>query len=119
MSIQAPFPELDETIAMIGEAGQRLSQIDACEGTAGNVSAYFGWPIDPRHHFPESEAIELPIAVPSLVRGSLLVSGSGRRLREILQDPSANLGFVTIEDDGRTGRLHTSPRRLFDRLTSE
>jgi rhamnulose-1-phosphate aldolase len=119
MSVEAPFPGLDEMIAMIGEAGQRLSQIDACEGAAGNISAYLGWPVDPRHHFPNSEAIELPVAVPSLVRGSLLVTGSGRRLREIVQDPAANLGFVTVEEGGRTGKLYTSPRCLFDRLTSE
>jgi rhamnulose-1-phosphate aldolase len=119
MSIEAPFPELDEMLAMIGEAGQRLSQIDSCEGAAGNISAYFGWPEDPRHQFPNSEPIALPVAVPSLSRGSLLVTGSGRRLREILHDPTANLGFVTVDEGGRTGRLFTSPRRLFDRLTSE
>jgi len=119
MSIEAPFPELDELIAMIGEAGQRLSQIDACEGAAGNISAYLGWPIDARRHFPISEAIELPAPAPALAGGSLLVTGSGRRLREILHDPAANLGFVTVDDGGRTGRLYTSPRRLFARLTSE
>ena len=119
MSIDAPFPELDELTAMIGEAGQRLSQIDSCEGAAGNISAYFGWPIDARRIFPNSEAIELPVAAPALSRGSLLVTGSGRRLREILQDPAANLGFVTVDEGGRSGRLYTSPRRLFERLTSE
>lgn len=119
MSIEAPFPTLDEMIAAIGEAGQRLSQIDACEGAAGNISAYLSWPVDARQLFPDSEAFELPVAAPSLAGGSLLVTGSGRRLREIVQDPAANLGFVTVEEGGRTGRLHRSQRRLFDRLTSE
>jgi rhamnulose-1-phosphate aldolase len=119
MSIEAPYPELDEMIAMIGEAGQRLSQIEAVEGAAGNISAYFSWPVDPRRRFSNSEAVEFPVAVPSLARGSLLVTGSGRRLRETLRDPTANLGFVTVEEGGRAGRLYTSPRRLFDRLTSE
>jgi len=119
MPIEAPLPELEEMMAMIGEAGQRLSQIDACEGAAGNISVYLGWPVDPRRVFPNSEAVTLPVAAPALFPGSLLVTGSGRRLREILQDPSANLGFVTVEKGGRTGRLYTSPRRLFDRLTSE
>ena len=27
--------------------------------------------------------------------------------------------MVVVDKDGRSGRLHTSPRRLFDRLTSE
>jgi rhamnulose-1-phosphate aldolase len=119
MAIDAPFPELDELVALIGEAGQRLSQIDSCEGAAGNISAFFGWPIDARRRFPQAEAIELPVAAPALAGGSLLVTGSGRRLREILRDPEANLGFATVEAGGRAARLFTSPRRLFDRLTSE
>ena len=62
MPVEAPFPELDEMLAMIGEAGQRLSQIDASEGAAGNISVYLGWPVDPRRLFPNSEAIALPVA---------------------------------------------------------
>jgi len=119
MAIDVPFPELDELIAMIGEAGQRLSQIDSCEGAAGNISAFFGGPIDARRHFPRAEAIKLPVPAPALAGGSLLVTGSGRRLREILRDPEANLGLVAVGAGGRAGRLFTSPRRLFDRLTSE
>ena len=45
--------------------------------------------------------------------------GSGRRLREIILDPEANLGFVIINEGGQTGTLYTSPRRLFTRLTTE
>jgi rhamnulose-1-phosphate aldolase len=119
MSIQAPFPDLNELAAMIGEAGRRLSEIGASEGAAGNISIYIGWPVEPRRLFPHGEPVALPTAVPELAKGALLVTGSGRRLREAIQDPAANLGFVTIDEGGRTGRLYTSPRRLFDRLTSE
>jgi rhamnulose-1-phosphate aldolase len=49
----------------------------------------------------------------------LLVSGSGRRLREIILDPAANLGALVIDPGGKTGQLHTTSRRLFARLTSE
>lgn len=117
--IEAPYPELDELMTLIGEAGRRLCEIEASEGAAGNISVYMGWPLDPRRRFPLVERIELPIAAPELAGGSFLVTGSGRRLREILHDPAANLGFVTVDEGGRTGRLYTSPRRLFARLTSE
>ncbi len=119
MSRETPFPSLDEMITAIGEAGERLSEIGASEGAAGNISVFIDRPFDPGPRFTAVETIDLPIAVPALARGVLLVTGSGRRLREALKDPAANLGMVVVDKDGRSGRLHTSPRRLFDRLTSE
>lgn len=119
MSIPTPYPDLNELTAVIGEAGRRLSEIGASEGAAGNISVYLDWPVEARRRFPSVEAIDLPVAVPELARGSLIVTGSGRRLREAIQNPDANLAFVSIDEGGRTGRLYTSPSRLFDRLTSE
>lgn len=117
--IDAPYPELNELFNLIGEAGRRLSEIEASEGAAGNISVYVGWPIDPRRHFPSVETIALPQPVPELSGQAFLVTGSGRRLREIINDPVANLGCLVIDEDGITGRLYTSPLRLFDRVTSE
>jgi len=117
--IEAPYPELDEILFLIGEAGHRLSEIEASEGAAGNISVYAGWKIDPRRKFPLAETIELPLMVPELAGSTFLVTGSGRRLREIIQDPAANLGCLVIDEGGQTGRLFTSPRRLFKHLTSE
>jgi len=119
MSVEPPYPEFDEIMTAIGEAGWRLSEIQASEGAAGNISVYMGWPVEPRRKFPLEETIELPLAAPELAGGSFLVTGSGRRLREIRADPAANLGCVVVNQDGRTARLYTSPRRLFVRLTSE
>src|SRR5512136_255771 len=117
--LDAPYPELDELLTLIGEAGRRLSEIEASEGAAGNISIYIGWPIDVRRRFPLVETIDLPEAVPELAGGTFLVTGSGRRLREVIDDPAANLGCVIVEEGGQTGRLYTSPRRLFTRMTSE
>lgn len=119
MSIPEPFPELDEFLMSIGEAGQRMAAIDASEGAAGNVSIYIGWTLDVRRRFSISEPLTLPVVVPALAGGLVIVTGSGRRLRDIRSDPTANLGIVTIGADGRSGELHTSPRRLFEQLTSE
>jgi len=119
MGITAPYPELDELLTMIGEAGNRLSDIDATEGAAGNISVFMGWSVDPRHVFPNVETITLPVQVPALRGKAFLVTGSGRRLREIIQEPAANLGFLVIGDDGQTAQLYTSYRRRFVRLTSE
>lgn len=117
--LEEPFPEFDEILSMIGEAGRRLSEIDASEGAAGNISVYIGWPVEPRRKFPLVESIDLPQPVPELAGKAFLVSGSGRRLREIILDPAANLGCVVVQQDGLRGSLYTAPGRLFARLTSE
>jgi len=119
MTVEAPFPELDELLTLVGQAGHRLSEIDATEGAAGNISVYMGWPLDPRRRFPQAETLDLPVPLPELAGKSFLVTGSGRRLREIIEDPAANLGVVVVDPGGKTGQLYTSPRRLFARLTSE
>jgi rhamnulose-1-phosphate aldolase len=119
MTIEAPYPELDEMLVLIGEAGHRLSEIEATEGAAGNISVYLGWPVDPRRKFPIEEPIALPERVPELEGKAFLVTGSGRRLREIIEAPAANLGFVVVGPGGVMGTLYTAPGRLFARLTSE
>ncbi len=119
MSLEKPYPELDEMLVTIGEAGQRISGIEASEGAAGNISVCIGWPVEVRRHFPLVEAITLPLPAPALAGQVVIVTGSGRRLRDIKTDPAANLGAVVIDAGGQTARLYTSPRRLFARLTSE
>ncbi|HEY0738423.1 MAG TPA: class II aldolase/adducin family protein [Herpetosiphonaceae bacterium] len=119
MALDQPFPDLEELLVTIGTAGQRLGGINASEGAAGNISIVIGWPLEVRRRFPISEPFELPLPAPALAGHLVIVTGSGRRLRDIHQDPAANLAVVMIDADGQTARLHTSPRRLFERPTSE
>jgi len=117
--IQPPYPDLQELLALIGGAGSRLSDIDATEGAAGNISVFLGWDIDPRRHFPHMEVIDLPYTAPDLEGGLLIITGSGRRLREVIANPVANMGCLKILPGGIMGELYTSPGKLFTRLTSE
>ncbi len=119
MAIGEPYPDLDEILASIGAGGKRVAAIDAGEGAAGNISVCIGWPVELRRRFPVAEEIALPVPAPHLAGKILIVTGSGRRLRDIGADPTANLGAVRVAGDGATGTLHTSPRRLFERLTTE
>lgn len=119
MPVDQPYPELDELMEIVGEAGVRISEINASEGAAGNLSIFFAWPVEPRRKFPIIESIQLPVAVPHLAGGSILMSGSGRRLREIIDSPTLNLGFITIDPGGETAKLYTAPGKLFQRLSSE
>jgi rhamnulose-1-phosphate aldolase len=119
MALDEPFPDLDELLATIGEAGQRVSSINASEGAAGNISLYLGWPLEVRRRFPLAEPMKLPLPAPALAGKLVIITGSGRRLRDIHRDPAANLGVVAIGADGVSGQLYTSPRRLFQRVSSE
>ncbi len=112
-------PGLGEILESMGEAGARINEIDASEAGAGNISVFLGWDAEVRRRFPLSEDIELPCAAPALAGGTLLVTGSGRRLRQIEADPEANVGALKVADDGIHATLWSSPRRLFQRLTSE
>jgi rhamnulose-1-phosphate aldolase len=117
--LEEPYPELAELLEMMGEAGRRLSEIEASEGAAGNVSVCVRWPVELRNRFPVVEALELPQRVPELAGATFLVTGSGRRLREIIDEPSASIGAIVVDEGGRTGRLHVAHHRRFQRLTSE
>jgi rhamnulose-1-phosphate aldolase len=119
MSVFEPYPELDELLSDIGKAGRRISEIDASEGAAGNISVFIEWPIEPRRNFPKVQVLKMPVAAPGLDGGAFLVSGSGCRLRDILDDPTANMGVVVINPDGETANLYTRHRPAFEHLTSE
>ncbi len=119
MPMTEPYPELDELLASMGEGGGRICDIDASEAGAGNISVCLGWDVELRRRFPICERIELPLAAPALAGRVLLVTGSGRRLRQIKADPLAAVGALSIDDGGTTATLLTAPQRLFERLTSE
>jgi rhamnulose-1-phosphate aldolase len=50
--INIPHPELDDLLEMIGQAGYRMTEIEASEGAAGNISICLRWPVEVRARFP-------------------------------------------------------------------
>jgi len=119
MSRNESYPDMEELLASIGEAGVRMSDLAATAGAAGNISLCIGWPLDVRRRFPLAEPYTLPQPAPELAGKLILVTGSGRRLRDLQADPEANLAAVEVGADGGSGLLYTSQRRLFERITSE
>ena len=117
--LQEPYPELNDLLEMMGEAGHHLANIEASEGAAGNISICMRWQIEPRTRFPVEDEIKLPQAVPELAGATFLVTGSGRRLREIIDEPTANIACIVVNDDGATGKLFTSYDRRFEHVTTE
>lgn len=117
--LNPPHLELDDLLNMIGQAGYRMAEIGASEGAAGNISVCLRWPVEVRARFPLVDEIELPQPVPELAGATIIVSGSGRRLREIISDPAAHLACIQVNEGGKTGKLYTSYQRSFERVTSE
>jgi rhamnulose-1-phosphate aldolase len=117
--VKAPYPNLDDLLHMLGDAGRRLADIEACEGAAGNLSACFRWPVEPYSRFPLMAEMDLPQSVPGFGGTTILVSGSGRRLRDIIDEPGENIACIVINEGGRTGKIFTSRHRLFEHVTSE
>ena len=117
--IQEPYPDLDDLLKMMGEVSKHLAEIEASEGAAGNLSICLRWPIELRTRFPIVDEIVLPQPIPELAGATFIVSGSGRRLREILGEPTANLSCIVVNEGGRTGKHYTSYDRRFERVTSE
>ena len=112
-------PTLDQLLTEMGLAGARICAIDASEAGAGNISVCIGWDVDVSGYFPITEQIALPLPAPALAGRTIIATGSGRRLRQIGDDPEAALAAVIIDETGTTGTLCTSPRRHFEKLTSE
>jgi rhamnulose-1-phosphate aldolase len=111
--------DLDLLLNQLGQVGKRLSDTGAAEGAAGNVSICFRESVNITTLFPHMQIIELPLPAPKLAGATLIVTGSGRRLREIMDAPTANLACIIVEEGGQTGRMFTSPDCRFNRVTSE
>lgn len=107
-------------LASMGRAGARLDHMGACEAGAGNISVSVRQtPPDLDEFFPETSTIDLPVAVPGLEGWTFFVTGSGCRLREVGEDPRANVSVIIVRPGGTTATWRTSPQRAYVRPTSE
>lgn len=111
--------DLDLLIHEIGQAGRRLSDLGAAEGAAGNISVCVRGSLDATGMFPREQVVELPLIVPELASATVIVTGSGRRLRDIADSPGDNLACVVVGHDGKTGKMLTVAKPGFERVTSE
>ncbi len=111
--------DLDSLLHQLGQVGKRLSDIGAAEGAAGNLSICLREPVEVSARFPRVQLVDLPVPAPDLAGALLIVTGSGRRLRQVAEAPTANLACILVESGGRTGTMFTSPDSEFKRVTSE
>jgi rhamnulose-1-phosphate aldolase len=107
---------LEGVLREMGDVGLRMSQIDAAEGAAGNISVFVRDAIEPGAGFSPQGQVDLPVVVPHLHGGWVMVSGAGRRLRDISTDAPGNVCLLRINEGGASAMLYAAPGR---RPTSE
>jgi rhamnulose-1-phosphate aldolase len=110
---------LGQLLKEMGEVGRQLAEIGATEGAAGNISICVRQPLNISQFFSDVTMIDLPTPAPDLAGANLIVTGSGRRLREIADAPDANLACIVVLEGGTQGMMFTSPQAQFKRVTSE
>lgn len=114
---------LDEILAQMGAAGRRLDHMGAVEAGAGNISVSIAKTAEElglTDRFPEVHpGTELPLPAPALAGRTVLVTGSGCRLRDVVESPEANVSAFVVDEGGRTGTWCTNPAKAYAKPTSE
>ena len=98
--------EFDRLIEDIARAGEQLTAMAACEGAAGNISIFTTSLECPLEVVDE---VELPTAAASLADGWMIISASGRRLRDVGRHPESTIAALHINDDGTRATMHANP----------
>lgn len=113
-------PTITDVLADMGAAGQRLDAMHAVEAGAGNLSVALRNVDGLDEFFPDAElSAPLPLAVPELAGYTVLVTGSGCRLRDVAQRPTRTVSAFIIDPDGTTATWRYHHDRAFARPTSE
>lgn len=113
---------LKQILEQMGAAGARLDHMGAVEAGAGNISVSLAWDIreELEEFFPEvAQRVKLPLTAKALAGRTVLVTGSGCRLRDVAASPQANVSAFIVDDDGETGTWFTNPDKLYAKPTSE
>lgn len=91
------FPRV---IGDIGAAGVQLTTLEATEGSAGNISIYARDLRNLDEAFVARGELDLPEAMPELADAWIIVTGTGRRLRDISASPEQSVVVLHVLGDG-------------------
>jgi rhamnulose-1-phosphate aldolase len=95
-------------VRQIGEVGVQMTAFGAAEGSAGNISTFVRELGMLDSFFHPQGRIQLPVTCPALARGWVVVSGTGRRLRDLAGSPQANLCMLHIDMSGTEAELYAA-----------
>lgn len=90
----------------MGEVGLQMTRLDAAEGSAGNISVFVCDLQFDQEAFLRQGVLALPERVTALAGGWVVLSGTGRRLRDLHLKPAATLCLLHIHPDGEQADLY-------------
>jgi rhamnulose-1-phosphate aldolase len=99
---------LDDIVEQLADIGQRLAEIQAIEGAAGNISVFTHELAPLAPCFVKQSLFQLPVPAAALKGGWLVVSGSGRRLRDIGRHPTTTLCVLHLDQNGTHATLYAA-----------
>ncbi len=97
-----------EIISDMGDAGIQVTELGAAEGAAGNISVFVKQLDNIPHEYKEMGEVDLPAEVPALAGGWVLVTGTGRRLREIKASPETTVSVIKVHEGGLKGTMYSA-----------
>jgi len=82
-----------------GQAGVEPTTLEATEGAAGNISAFVRALRNLDEGFVPRDELTLPAPAPELTAAWVVVTGTGRRLRDVRADPEQSVAVRRVHDD--------------------
>jgi rhamnulose-1-phosphate aldolase len=117
--MSTPSTLIQKTMHDMGVVGSMLHKMGAAEGAAGNISCGFKTAPDFSTVFPVQTMVDMPFSAPEMSGFGFLATGSGCRLRDVLDHPTENVGAWVVNPGGLSGTYFTAEGVSFTRLTSE
>ena len=102
MNLQPPF--FSDLVAALGRVGQQLTVLGSAEGAAGNLSVFVRSLEGIEERFRFWDVVALPVSVPALADGWVIVTSSGCRLRDVAENPAVTLCLMNVLPE--IGRAH-------------
>jgi len=97
----------DHVVEDIARAGAQLTALGACAGSSGNISVFTTAPLEcPLERVGD---VDLPVPAPSLGGGWIVMTASGRRLRDVAGAPEDAVVALGVHPSGEAASLLAAP----------
>lgn len=97
-----------QIIQDMGLAGLQVTSFGAAEGAAGNISVFTRELEDISPNYKEMGTIDLPTPAHSLTGGWVVITGTGKRLRDVAVNHEKTVSVVKILADGLHGKVFSA-----------